>query len=78
MLLLSLRGETREEMARTLYISPYTVQDHLKSIFAKTGVNSRRGLVARVVNTECMPRIASGATVGADGWFVGQPPAGRV
>jgi DNA-binding CsgD family transcriptional regulator len=76
-LLLSLRGETREEMARTLYISPYTVQDHLKSIFAKTGVNSRRGLVARIVNTECMPRIASGASIGADGWFVDQPPAGR-
>ncbi|MGA8045518.1 MAG: helix-turn-helix transcriptional regulator, partial [Dermatophilaceae bacterium] len=68
-LLLSLRGETRDEMARTLFISPYTVQDHLKSIFAKAGVNSRRGLVARLVNTEYMPRIASGTPVGPDGWF---------
>jgi DNA-binding CsgD family transcriptional regulator len=68
-LLLSLRGETREEMARSLHISPYTVQDHLKSIFAKTGVNSRRGLVARIVNTECLPRIAAGTPVGAEGWF---------
>ena len=65
-------------MARTPCISPYTVQDHLKSIFAKTGVNSRRGLVARIVNTECMPRVASGATIGADGWFVHQPPPGPV
>ena len=68
-LLLSLRGETRDEMARTLFISPYTVQDHLKSIFAKVGVNSRRGLVARIVNTESMPRIAAGTPIGADGWF---------
>ena len=68
-LLLTLRGGTREEMARALHLSPYTVQDHLKSIFAKAGVHSRRGLVARLVNTEYMPRIAAGTPVGADGWF---------
>lgn len=67
-LLLSLRGATRDEMARTLFISPWTVQDHLKSIFAKAGVNSRRRLVARLVNTECLPR--AGTPVGADGWFL--------
>ena len=67
-LLLSLRGATREEMARTLVISPYTVQDHLKNIFAKAGVSSRRQLVGRLVNTECLPRV--GSPVGADGWFV--------
>lgn len=72
-LLLSLRGETREAMAGTLHLSPYTVQDHLKSIFAKAGVRSRRSLVARIVNTEYMPRIASGVPVGADGWFAGVP-----
>ncbi|GAA4401401.1 LuxR C-terminal-related transcriptional regulator [Fodinibacter luteus] len=67
-LLLSLRGATREEMARALVISPYTVQDHLKNIFAKAGVNSRRRLVARLVDTECLPRV--GSPVGPDGWFV--------
>ena len=72
-LLLSLRGATREEMARALFISPYTVQDHLKNIFAKAGVGSRRALVGRLVNTECLPRV--GTPVGADGWFV--PPAPR-
>lgn len=72
-LLLSLRGETRDEMARSLFISPYTVQDHLKNIFAKVGVNSRRSLVAHLVNTECLPRIASGSPVGPDGWFAGAP-----
>lgn len=66
-LLLSLRGASRDEMATTLFISPYTVQDHLKNIFAKVGVNSRRALVARLVNTEYLPRV--GSAVAADGWF---------
>jgi DNA-binding CsgD family transcriptional regulator len=66
-LLLSLRGASRDEMARALFISPYTVQDHLKNIFAKTGVSSRRALLSRLVNIECLPRV--GSPVGADGWF---------
>lgn len=71
-LLLSLRGATREEMAQALFISPYTVQDHLKNIFAKAGVGSRRALVGRLVNTECLPR--AGTPVGADGWFAPSGP----
>ena len=63
-----LAGESRDEMARALFISPYTVQDHLKSIFAKTGVSSRRSLVAKLVHTEYLPRL--GTPVGPDGWFV--------
>ena len=62
-----LAGDSRDEMARALCISPYTVQDHLKSIYAKTGVNSRRGLVAMLVHSEYLPRL--GSPVGADGWF---------
>lgn len=68
-LMLSLRGATREEMARALVVSPYTVQDHLKNIFAKTGVRSRRSLLGLIVNTECLPRIAAGVPVGPSGWF---------
>jgi DNA-binding CsgD family transcriptional regulator len=67
-----LAGESRDEMARALFISPYTVQDHLKSIYAKTGVSSRRGLVAMLVRNEYVPRL--GSPVGPDGWFAAATP----
>ncbi|MBS9374586.1 helix-turn-helix transcriptional regulator [Rhodococcus sp. B50] len=62
-----LAGRSRNEIASRLFISPYTVQDHLKSIFTKTGVNSRRSLVSRLACTEYMPRF--GADLRPDGWF---------
>jgi DNA-binding CsgD family transcriptional regulator len=41
-------GRDTREISAAMYLSEHTVQDHLKSIFAKTGVRSRRSLVARV------------------------------
>jgi DNA-binding CsgD family transcriptional regulator len=40
-------GEDTRTLARQLDLSAYTVQDHLKSIFAKTGAASRQLLLAR-------------------------------
>lgn len=42
------RGGDTAEIAAALFVSQHTVQDHLKSIFAKTGARSRRALLARV------------------------------
>jgi len=45
------------------------VQDHLKSIFVKTNVRSRRELVAAILRHDYLPQIARGQQLGANGFF---------
>ncbi|XVV07245.1 response regulator transcription factor [Actinosynnema sp. CA-248983] len=42
------RGLSSAQMARALHLSEHTVRDHVKAVFAKTGVNSRGELVAKL------------------------------
>ena len=66
---LTMHGLSTQEMAARLGVSPYTVQDHLKSIFDKVEVRSRRELVAQLFLQQCAPRLAEGVAPGTDGWF---------
>ncbi len=63
------QGRSNPEIAEALVLSPYTVQDHIKNLFEKTGVSSRQELVARLFLDEYMPQIAERAPLAADGTF---------
>ena len=68
------QGLTTSEIAGRLYLSPYTVQDHLKAIFDKVGVGTRGELVARLFFEHYAPRLAGGAQLGSNGWFAPTTP----
>ncbi len=62
-----LAGQSTTEIAKRLHISAYTVQDHLRSIFDKAGVRSRRQLVASMFFEHYALRL--GQPLDHRGWF---------
>jgi DNA-binding CsgD family transcriptional regulator len=67
---LVIRGASTKMISERLFLSPWTVQDHLKAIFDKTGTRSRRDLRALAFVNDCLPGMLARAPLDADGHLV--------
>lgn len=65
---LILKGDSTENIAATLTISELTVQQHLKAIFDKVGVRSRRELVGHIFARHYWPAYARSSGVEPHAW----------
>ena len=63
------QGMSTIEIAGHVGISSNTVQDHLKSIFDKVGVRSRREVVVQILRDHYVPHAQSPRPVGLSGFL---------
>ncbi len=65
---LVLKGYSTESIAAALTIAELTVQQHLKAVFDKVGVRSRRELVAQIFAQHYWPHFAADMGVAPHAW----------
>jgi DNA-binding CsgD family transcriptional regulator len=63
------QGMSTRQIASRLHLTADTVQDHLKSVFNRTGVHSRGQLVATIFERDYLPRAIAGDPVNPAGAF---------
>ena len=51
------RGQSTRQISGTLFISEHTVHNHMRSVFKKTGVNSRREMVQLLFFEDVLPDV---------------------
>ena len=51
------RGLSTRGISASLFISEHTVHDHLRSVFERSGVHSRRGMVKRLFLEGSLPGV---------------------
>jgi DNA-binding CsgD family transcriptional regulator len=66
---LACRARSTKQISAELHITANTVQQHLTSIFDKTGVRSRRELVSTLMQDQYMPRVATQQRAARSGTF---------
>jgi DNA-binding CsgD family transcriptional regulator len=54
---LVVQGASTKEISQALYISEYTVQEHLSNVFDKVGVRGRRALIRRLFFDNLYPEL---------------------
>ena len=62
-------GCSNPEIASLLFLSRYTVEDHLKHVYEKLSVGSRSELVSRLFFDQYLPRTTAPVSLDAQGWF---------
>jgi DNA-binding CsgD family transcriptional regulator len=70
---LAAAGCSNLEIAGLLFVSRYTVEDHLKHLYEKLDVNSRSELVSRLFFDQYLPRTHAGLGLDGTGWFMPRP-----
>jgi DNA-binding CsgD family transcriptional regulator len=63
------QGMSTRQMAGRLHLTADTIQDHLKSVFDRTGVHSRGQLVAAILQYDYLPHAIAGTRLSPSGAF---------